>query len=125
MSTEVAAPPPIPGDQTTPTISVDAPTAAGSEQNPYVAMVGSESQALFEDGEGNITVKNGLDFLQRAVAVYDEMATTKHDDSPEWPPMTDLSLLVKYRVLRALPEAPPGQKFVYDTKTRKVTLASK
>ncbi|MEW6306866.1 MAG: hypothetical protein AB1705_25665 [Verrucomicrobiota bacterium] len=127
LSTEDAPPPPsIPGSgSVTAAPAIDAPGTAAADENPVVAVLGTEAQAYFQDEEGRVTVKSNLDLVQRAVQVYVDLAKTKHDDSPDWPPMTDLNLLVKYRILRSLPEAPPGQKFVLDPKTRKVSLAGK
>lgn len=83
----------------------------------------SKGNIFFYDDRGNFLATDSVDFLHRAIRNYLDTQKYKADDSPDWPPMTDLSLLVKYRVIRALPAAPAGQKFVLDPKTRKVSLA--
>jgi len=86
--------------------------------------VTSRSSAYFQDQDGEFDAKTAQEVVERAVAAYREIQTTKHDDSPDWPVFNDLSLLVKYQILRALPPAPEGQRFVYDAATRKVQLAA-
>ena len=78
-------------------------------------------EMLDEDGKQLTT----LQFLERAVEQYDRVRPgTATADSDGWPELTDLSQLVKYRVLSKLPAPPAGQKFVLDPKTRKVSLVS-
>lgn len=79
---------------------------------------------FFFDDDGNFLPKDGVDFLQRAVRSYTSTQKYKSDDSPDWPPLTDLQLLVQYKVIKMIPSAPAGQKFVIDPKTRVVSLAS-
>lgn len=76
---------------------------------------------LDEDGKQLST----LQFLQRMVDHYDRVRPgTSTADSDGWPELTDLSQLVKFRVLKELPSAPAGQKFALDPKTHKVSLVS-
>jgi len=84
----------------------------------------NKGNIFFYDEDENFLPKDGVDFLQRAVRSY--LSTQKYtsDDSNELPPLTDLSMLVQYKVVRALPSAPPGQKYILDPKTRKVELSS-
>ena len=86
--------------------------------------VTSRASAYFQDGEGEFDAKSAQEVVERAIVAYREIQTTKHDDSPDWPVFNDLSLLVKYQILRALPPAPEGQRFVYDATTRKVQVAA-
>lgn len=86
--------------------------------------VTSRASAYFQDQDGDFDAKSAQEVVERAIAAYREIQTTKHDDSPDWPVFNDLSLLVKYQILRALPPAPEGQRFVYDAATRKVSVAA-
>ena len=79
----------------------------------------------FYDKNDVFLPKEPVDFLQRAVQSYMDTRKYKADDSPDWPLLTDLGMLVQYKVIRALPAAPPGQQFVLDPATRKVSLAAK
>lgn len=83
----------------------------------------TKGNIFFYDDKGNFLATDSVDFLNRAVRSYQDTRKYKSDDSPDWPPMTDLSLLVKYKVIRAMPAAPAGQKFVLDPQTRKVVMA--
>jgi len=78
---------------------------------------------FFYDKDDVFLPKDPVDFLQRAVQNYMSERKYKADDSQDWPMLTDLSLLVQYKIIRALPAAPAGQKFVLDPQTRKVSLA--
>lgn len=40
------------------------------------------------------------------------------------PPLTNLDQLVEWRVIRAVPHAPPGQKYIYDTESGQVKLVA-
>jgi hypothetical protein len=69
--------------------------------------------------------------LERAVEYYDRILRTRVAESEEEekyfkpvPPLTDLQQLVQYRVIRAVPAGPNGQRYVYDAQTGKVKLAS-
>ncbi len=86
--------------------------------------VTSRASAYFQDGDGEFDAKSAQEVVERAIVAYREIQSTKHDDSPDWPVFNDLSLLVKYQILRALPPAPEGQRFVYDAATRKVSVAA-
>jgi hypothetical protein len=87
------------------------------------AFVTEENRDLFEDEQGRVVAQSGLQVLQRAAEAYQTYRYTAVDeDAVPWPPLTDLSLLVKYRLLRALPAAPAGQKFIIDPKTHQVAL---
>ncbi len=78
---------------------------------------------FFYDKDDVFLPKDPVDFLQRAVQNYMSERKYKADDSQDWPMLTDLSLLVQYKIIRALPAPPAGQKFVLDPQTRKVSLA--
>lgn len=115
------APPPMAG------VNTAAPgggsVAAVSPDGPLENLV-NKGNIFFYDENENFLPKDGVDFLQRAVRSY--LSTQKYtsDDSNELPPLTDLSMLVKYKMVKALPSPPPGQKFVLDPQTRKVSLVS-
>ncbi|MBI3192061.1 MAG: hypothetical protein HYZ36_05290 [Pedosphaera parvula] len=76
------------------------------------------------DAEGNpITA---LQHLQLAVDQYDRLrpGSGGDDQHPPWPPLTDLSQLVKVGLAKSLPPAPSGQKFMLDLKTMRVNVVS-
>lgn len=68
---------------------------------------------------------NVLQYLQQAVGQYDRLRPgSAYGDNPGWPPLTDLNQLIKVGLLKSLPAAPPGKKFVLDPQTMKVSLAN-
>ena len=110
----------------------DLPAASGAAapSSPAVNPAGSleslvnPGNVFFYDKDDVFLPKDAVDFLQRAVQNYmNERKYQEADDSQGWPMMTDLSLLVQYKIIRALPAPPAGQKFVLDPQTRKVSLA--
>ncbi len=96
---------------------------AVSPDGPLQNLV-NKGNIFFYDEADNFLAKDGVDFLQRAVRSYLDTQKYKSDDSNDWPQLTDLSLLVQYKVVKALPTPPPGQKYVLDPQTRKVSLVS-
>ncbi len=113
-------PPPGPGGVVA---AAPATLAPANPTGPLENLVAG-GNIFFYDDDNNFLPKDSVDFLQRAIQSYMDTRKYKSDDSPDWPPMTDLSLLVQYKVIRALPAPPPGQKFVLNPETRKVTLAA-
>ena len=73
-----------------------------------------------EDDEGK-PLTDVVQILQRAVEVYDDQRSD--DEEKPWPELTDLSQLTKYKILNRLPPAPQGKKFVFNPRTKQVTLA--
>jgi len=96
---------------------------AVSPDGPLQNLV-NRGNIFFYDDDENFLPKDGVDFLQRAVRSYLDTQKYKSDDSNDWPQLTDLSMLVQYKVVKALPTPPPGQKYVLDPQTRKVSLVS-
>jgi hypothetical protein len=105
------------------------PAATAPEAPPAPAFGGETSTEGLpmkdEDGKSMDT----LAALQYAAEVYDRLQAMEpvDDDNPAFkprPPLTDLQQLVQYRIIRAVPAAPAGQKYVYDGQTRKVKLVS-
>lgn len=116
---------PTPGTPATALAPVPAPPAFPSEgatAKHIEAIVAPGTQAYFQAEDNRQAPKNSVELLQRAVQVYEELSATRRDDGPDWPSMNDLNLLVKYKILRAMPTPPKGQKFLLDPKTRKVSL---
>lgn len=76
------------------------------------------------DAEGKAIT--ALQHLQLVVDQYERLrpGSGGDDQHPPWPPLTDLSQLVKVGLAKSLPQAPPGQKFKLDLKTMKVSLVS-
>ncbi|MEW6306240.1 MAG: hypothetical protein AB1705_22465 [Verrucomicrobiota bacterium] len=113
--------PPLPPGKA-PDATVVAPTVAGAATNAAASLAGTV--APLEDDDGK-PLTDTLAIMQRAADIYNDyrFASVEEEDDEPWPALTDLSLLVKYKVLRALPAPPPGKRFVYDKETGKVTLA--
>lgn len=66
-----------------------------------------------------------LEALQLAAEAYaGKAAMGEEAGQPVWPNLTNLSQLVKVGMLKALPAAPAGQKYVVDPKTHRVSLAN-
>lgn len=64
-----------------------------------------------------------LEYVESLASGYERTRASQTDGTP-WPPLTNLDQLVTHRVVSRLPAAPPGQKFVYDPQTGKVSLAA-
>ncbi|MEW6306242.1 MAG: hypothetical protein AB1705_22475 [Verrucomicrobiota bacterium] len=114
----VDAPPPA-SSGTTPIATIASPTAGAG--GPAGA-----SGVTLEDEDGN-PLTDALKVMQRAVDMYQDhrFSSVQNENDEPWPELTDLSQLVKYKVVPALPQAPAGKKFVYDAKERKVSLANR
>lgn len=106
-----------------PTVQVEFSESAPPEKQ--IAAVVDPSNAGYFQAEGDTSVpKTSIELLSRAVEAYeDRRAESDTGDGPTWPVLRDLDQLVRYRILRALPAAPPGKKFVLDPKTKVVSLA--
>jgi len=80
---------------------------------------------LADEGLAAWRLGNPQAFLERAAEGYERMrfASVEGDAAP-WPPLTNVAQLVQMKLIRGLPAAPAGQKFVIDPKTMKVSLAS-
>jgi len=107
--------------------AVPAGTTTGPEtlasDGSLASCIMANRSAYFVDKDGRFEPTTAQEVLERAILAYREMRIdNSDDDAPEWPPFTDLSLLVKYKILKTLPPAPNGQTFAYDVNTRKVTL---
>jgi hypothetical protein len=129
MAVQVAPPSPVAPPPGTPVAALPMGTAPNepkpiANDGSLASYVTGRASAYFQDGEGEFDVASAQEVVERAIVAYREIQSTKHDDSPDWPVFNDLSLLVKYKILRALPPAPEGQRFVYDAATRKVQLAA-
>jgi len=121
----IAPPPPVaPAVNLTaapPTPATPAPDAAPP---PTLASAPAipEAEMKLEDGEGKPLAL--IDFLNLAASNYERTRAGMTEGNP-WPPLTDLNQLVQYRVIKRLPAAPEGYKFVFNAETRKVTVAPK
>lgn len=80
--------------------------------------------------ENNPSAEAALTVLNNAVEYYQRVLASRVPADEEEakrfkpvPPLTDLQQLVQYRVLKALPAAPAGKKYVYDAKDGRVKLA--
>ncbi len=94
-------------------------------QNPTATKAGIPTV----DADGNqIDTITGL---QRAVEYYQRVLAVREPDDEEEekyfkpvPPLTNLQQLVDYRVIRAIPKAPEGKKYVFDKDSGLVKLVS-
>jgi hypothetical protein len=113
------------------TSTADANTTPGAPEAPpapaFSGEVSSEGLPMKDEDDQPLDT---LAALQYAVDTYERLRGMDGPDDEEeaktWKPMpeiTDLQQLVRYRLIRAVPQAPAGKKYVYDPQTRKVSLA--
>jgi hypothetical protein len=118
-------------------VEIEAPAFPGVEL-PFEAgatdLGAGEAKATAEglpafDDEGRPL--NTLAALELAVDYYQRVLVTwvpeDEDQERYWkpiPPLTDLQQLVEYRIIRAVPEGPDGQRYVYDAEAGRVKLVS-
>jgi hypothetical protein len=106
-----------------PVIDIGTPDAPMEQQIRTVLT--PTALTYFRNDDGDLIVpKSTVELLQRAVYTYSELQEESQETARPWPRLTDLAQLVQFRVLTALPAPPPGQKFVYDPKTRRVSVAA-
>jgi len=118
-------PPPQPAVNLTaapPTPATPAPDAAPPPVPGSAPAAPDNTEVKLEDGDGKAIPL--LDFLNLAASNYERTRAGMTEGNP-WPPLTDLNQLVQYRVIKRLPAAPEGYKFVFSAETRKVTIAPK
>jgi hypothetical protein len=135
----VALPPPAPADALDMSWNSDSPEAPLVTEIPVIEIGTAEAPmeqtirsvlapaavTYFRNDDGDLIIpKSTMELLQRAVYTYSELQEERADGEHPWPRLTELSQLVQYRVLTALPAPPPGQKFVYDPATRRVSVAA-
>lgn len=103
------APPPLQGVAAAPEASSLTPATEGTPASPDAAL------ALLENAAEHYT----RELMTRVPADEEEAQNFK-----PVPPLTNLEQLVQYRLIRAVPAAPPGKKFIYDAKDGKVKLVT-
>lgn len=112
----------VPGTAATPA----APAAAPELAAPAAPRATLDADPLFyfrRDEKGRYL--GDLEALQLAAEAYvGKAAMGEEADQPVWPNLTNLSQLVKVGMLKALPAAPAGQKYVVDPKTHRVSLVN-
>lgn len=123
-TTTTAVPPPAAVVGPPPGLNTGSSPSTPGAGSSLEKLVGPRGGVYFYDDDRNFLAKDQLDFLQRAIRGYNDLRDTKHDDSPDWPELTDLSMLVQYKVVKGIPEAPTGHKFVLDVPNRKIIMAS-
>ena len=116
------------------------PAASGNADkpaNPQPPEPGDAPKAMSATPEGmevpaSADEKRSVDMLNMALAQYAQKQMTKGMGASGRPggggastSLTSLDQLVKAGVLKAIPEAPAGKKFVLDVATQKVKLAPK
>ncbi len=96
-----------------------APAAPEAPEIPPQSADISAEGLVTKDAEGNALDKTAQ--LQQAVDYYTRVLEPKVPESEEeaktfkgYPPLTDLEQLVKARVIRAVPAAPAGKKYVIE-----------
>lgn len=99
------------------------PEQASTPEKAIAAAVDPSKLSYF-GAEGDAKApKDSVELLDRAIQAYETLRNRTDDgDGPKWPVIKDLDMLVQYKVLRALPPAPAGQKFFMDPKTKKISL---
>jgi len=96
-----------------------APAAPSDGSNPDLAGM---DKATDEDGmRKTLSLQEAL---QNAVENYDRMAAASviEPNQKGWPALQSIEDLVKYRVIRKLPEAPDGKKWHLNTENMQVEL---
>lgn len=122
------APPPPPAQPAVDmgaSASVSAPAAPAPTAPPPTAPTAPavpDAPVKLEDGDGKTIPL--IDYLNLAVTNY-ERTRSSMTEGNIWPPLTSLDQLVQYNVLRKLPPAPEGYKFVFNAETRQVSVAPK
>ncbi len=127
-SSDAPAPPaPVePGDGTA---SVLAPSAPGIPAAPGAPAAPVEPAAIVPVEPPDAGTEKVLASLNVAAEYYNRaivtMVAEDEEQAKNWkqpPALTDLQQLVAYKVIRAVPPAPAGRKFIYDPKDGKVKL---
>jgi len=84
-----------------------------------------------ETKEADPNTAKVLEGLNRAVEYYTRALSSRVPQDEEEqktfkpvPPLTDLEQLVTYRVIRAVPAAPAGKKYVFDAQTGTAKLVN-
>lgn len=125
--TPVPPPPPAPKKAeaavTTPAVTAPpavtpppAPAAGGTAAAPAAAE--PESKEI-KDPEGKTL--SALQYMQNLADTYGRMRATQVEGN-QWPPLTDLQQIVNVGLVKRLPSAPAGQKFVFDAQSGNVKL---
>lgn len=113
---------PIPATEAeVPVATPPPPAVTGAASHATTTATVAVNREMQDDEGKPITV---VQYVQRAVDAYERMRyASVEGDKPPWPPLQDLSQLVKVGILKTLPPAPAGEKFVLDPRTQKVSLA--
>ena len=128
---ETPAPPPPPAPKkaeaavTTPAVTAPpavtpppAPAAGGAAAAAAPAAAEPESKEI-KDPEGKTL--SALQYMQKLADAYGRMRATQVEGN-QWPPLTDLQQIVNVGMVKRLPSAPAGQKFVFDAQSGNVKL---
>ena len=108
--------------------NVDAEGAAPVPGAPAAEIDGSNADLAgmdkATDDEGNAKTLSIQEALQNAVENYDRMANASviEPNQKGWPELKTIEDLVKYRVIRRLPDAPDGKKWHLNAETMTVEL---
>lgn len=128
----LATPPPAPPVSvvtSSPTDVPAPPATVASGPSAIVAPSGPNKAAVPAQDFSNFTDESGtrlteLQILSTAVDAYEQSRFTvvlNEEDEP-WPPLTNLTQLVTYRLLPRLPAAPAGKQWSFNPETKKVAL---
>jgi hypothetical protein len=105
--------------------TLDGAAAAPDPVQPSASQASGDmsQQTLLLDDDGEPIQGGSLAILQRAVDIYSDLRfSSVEGDAEPWPELRDFSQLIQRGIVKKLPDAPPGQKFVMDAKTKKVAL---
>ena len=125
-------------------VAPDTSMPADAATSTPVAPPGEPPSTPFATGDSTETTTEGvptkdadgktidtLAGLNRAVEYYTRVLMPMVAEDEEqaktfkgYPPLTSLDQLVQYKVIRAIPAAPSGKKYVYDTKEYNVKLVN-
>lgn len=116
-----------------PTASPAAPAAPNAPEAPASVFANTSGEGATSDGvptkDADGKTIDTLAGLNRAVEYYTRVLQPMQAESEEqaktfkgYPPLTSLEQLVQYKVIRAVPPAPAGKKWSYDTQKYQVVL---
>jgi hypothetical protein len=129
-------------------LSLDVNAVSGADQVPSLSAPPPPAPAVSFESESRLTDENGrplsdLELLNKAIEIYEmrlvtevpmaqgdrkfnsfeeESAALAAEMEKKVVPLTDLSDLVKAGVVKAIPSAPPGKKYVFDKEKSRVVL---
>lgn len=104
-----------------PTTPPPAAGGAGAGAAPAAAAAAEAEPKEIKDVDGKTL--SAVQYMQNLVDTYNRLRATQVEGN-QWPPLTDLQQVVNVGLVKRLPSAPAGQKFVFDAPSGKVKVMS-